>query len=156
MSNDMKADLWKKLQLITEGMNRTRVLAEARRWEEARDLLHNQEQACRQFARLVELRFESSVEPDELTQQFCQTLLELQGLIDELQQSFGQRREDLLVSLGQLNEQHRVTKQYQGSTPEISREGWSARKAQLTEGNGSSKPNRLSGVWSPRRLALYS
>lgn len=156
MSDETKDGLWKKLGLIKEGMNRVRTLAAEHQWEKARELLRRQEQDCRQFARWIELQYRRPFEPDELTQQCCKTLVELKELTDELQQSFGQRREELIESLSQLNEQDRANRQYQGLKPEISLKGSSANKAHQANGTGSARPNGLSGMWSPRRLALYS
>jgi hypothetical protein len=156
MAEGFKRDLWKRLELLNEGMSRVRALADAHQWEEAQELLRHQEQACRQFARLLSERLKGSVEPEETAHQYRQALEGIQGLVVGLQESFGQRRVELLESLANLNRQESVTKEYGGSQIGLDGPASSANQAKEALDQGGYRPNGLSATWSPRRLAQYS
>lgn len=155
MAKDMKDDLWQKLESINEAMGRVRSLTVDEQWDEAQELLQEQEKECRQFTRWLEGRLSASQEPDETVRHCCHTLQSLQALVVELQGSFSRRRGELLESLADLNEQDRAAKRYGGPNQEASGPVKPEHEAHQVGAVGSSRSNGASASWSPRRLALY-
>lgn len=151
----MKDDLRQKLESIDEAMVRVRSLTDDERWDEAQELLQEQEKACRHFTRWLQERVSSSTVPDETVRHCCQTLQTLQALVAELQESFGRRRGELLEALADLNDQDLAAKRYGGPNQEASGPVKPVHQARQAEKVSSSRSNGASGSWSPRRLALY-